>query len=376
MTRETKEAPANAPAGAPPSRLRGASQHLTAGASIPRYALSTLKRDVHLPRVLEMLGRPVERTADNSWRAHCLNPDHADEHPSMGLFHGFAGWKLYCHVCGWSGDLFDALRLLGRAESFNDAYAEACRLAAEGLDPSVQGDGSESFSPPPAPSRPLNVETINRAMCEAGRAEDLVERWLVDHKGLDVDPAWLVSEFDLGATRKGSLLLPYRAGGSKEILGASRRWRQDGVWRKADLAGSRHRSLGVLYGEWRDRGSTWTVLVEGESDCLAVAHWLRSPDPLRGRDVIVLGIPGASVSPSPAAVERLTGGRVILLLDADPAGEAARARWREALAPHASVYDARLPEGLDAVDAGRKAVLRAVADAVKARQETKEKRDV
>lgn len=276
----------------------------------------------------------------------CPTPTHGDVTPSAGVFPATHGqpphgrWK--CQGCGAGGDAVDLVRVVRELD-----FPEALRWLADWLD--TQPD------PPPPFSRParLNVPHIDRAVRQFGRAVDLAEAWLCDHKGLDVDPWWVVAEFGLGAAGN-AILLPYRrAGGDGEKAGAARRWLEDGQWKKGDLTGSRHRSECVLYGEHRDAGQPAVVLCEGESDVLAVAWWLR-PWPC----VSVLGVPGAQVKPTARALTLLAGRRVVLLPDGDAAGAAMAERWGRALVdqPATGAGVARLPPGLDACGAGERAV--------------------
>lgn len=291
----------------------------------------------------------VQRGDDGGW--HC--PVHDDHTPSMGVFLATRGrpahgrWK--CQGCGEGGDAVDLVAVV-RGCSFGEALDWLAAWVNSGAAPAA------SSSPPAS----LNVQHIERAVRQSGQAIDLTEAWLCDHKRLDVDPWWVVSEFGLGAAGR-ALLLPYRKAGGDEdgVVGAARRWPDDDEWRKADLSGSRHRGECVLYGEWRDRDEPAVVLCEGESDVFAVAWWLR-----RWPGVLVLGVPGATCSPRDRALAllgRRPGRRVVLLADADDAGAAMCGRWQRALAARGTpVGVAHLPPGLDACTAGPHRVWRAL----------------
>lgn len=279
----------------------------------------------------------------------CPTLTHGDATPSAGVFlatHGqphHGRWK--CQGCGAGGDAVDLVGVVRALE-----FPEALRWLADWLDTQP--------APLPRPCPPartrLNVRHIDRAVRQFGRAVELADAWLCGHKGLDVDPWWVVGEFGLGAAGN-AVLFPYRrAGGEGEKAGAARRWLEDGQWKKGDLTGSRHRSECVLYGEWRDTGhQPAVVLCEGESDVLAVAWWLR-----RATRTSVLGVPGAQVKPTGRALTLLAGRRVVLLPDGDDAGADLAARWGQALVDRVAtgVGVARLPAGLDACAAGERTV--------------------
>lgn len=93
-------------------------------------------------------------------------------------------------------------------------------------------------------------------------------------------------------------------------------------WHKDSRRRSRFRQL---YGEWRPSTHPEVWLCEGETDTVWASWFLR--------DVAdVYGLGSASQRPRPADLEVFRQKRAILALDAGPAGDDARRRWRSALA--------------------------------------------
>jgi hypothetical protein len=103
----------------------------------------------------------------------------------------------------------------------------------------------------------------------------------------------------------------------------------------------------IVYGIWRiaDEREVW--LCEGETDAVWCG-WALEP-----LGVGVLGLPGAGHHPRPEELELLRGRTVVLAVDADSAGEDARAKWSAALAGVArKVVDLHLAPGCDLAGAG------------------------
>jgi hypothetical protein len=309
--------------------------------------------------VVHALAAELGLTRHENGRYLCPNPDHDDSEPgvSVGRCPARPGYVMLCGACPepWF-DAMDLLRFV-RGLDFYDA-----RKWLVGW---LSSDAPPPSSSPPA-RRPLRTELVETAMAQTRNAERLARAFFAD-KGMDVDPAWAVDEWRLGA--RGELLwLPWfrtPVGESAEgaaLVGATKRWlAEDGSWGKKSAAGSQRRD--VFYGEHRDQGRPWVVLAEGESDCLALAWWLRE------KDVDVLGVAGAGAALTGRMERRLSGRNVVFVPDQDQGAlpsEAWVRTWSVGLtagrarAERARCSVAVLPRGTDAVAAGRRRALAAL----------------
>lgn len=298
------------------------------------------------PKVLSALadGLGVARGENGGW--HC--PFHDDSTPSLGIFaatrsspvHG--RWK--CQGCGRHGD---ALALVRSMRGLN------LGAAMEWLASWLENTAADSFSLPTGASKAgADPDIVRRYECRYENAVALTHDWLCGDKKLDVDAEWVVKEFRLGAD-KGELILPcWRANGEEESrVSIAIRYPP---WQKRDKRAKG--PIDALYGEWRDRGQSKVVLCEGESDTLAVSWWLRER-----KRILVMGGRGKDHPLTDRIIGMLSKRAVVLLPDADRAGQGWARAWRTALGRSgADVRVAGLPAGTDACLAGQRAVWRAL----------------
>lgn len=137
---------------------------------------------------------------------------------------------------------------------------------------------------------------------------------------------------------RGRVVIPHRTA-TGELTGL--KWRIPPRWDKSGRPGCSYRQL---YGVWRliagDVEEVWVC--EGESDTVWAAYHL---EPL---GVGVLGAVTALYRARPEELELLRDKTVVVVLDADAAGERGRVRWDEVLTGVAEVLKTvRLPAGED-----------------------------
>lgn len=363
-----------------------------------------LMRDVVPAALVEALGLRLGRTPTGELRAECPNPAHDDENPSMSWYRldqipGKEGvWAFACQSCGWgtgprrAEDAIGLIRTV-RGASMADAVTiltEVVETAGTGPEVAYSPAGSsEPDLPPDLP--PTTPEVVRRAAEDQDR---VVRGWTAFWRDKDVeltaeDVRWSVEEWRLGIIPKvkggyghdfpeRSPLMPnfvgagggegvgkfwavsyrhftpeYHAGGGavltmeEEFLGE---------WEKL----TRHVTDSKTYhsyGEWRDQRRRHVVVTEGQTDTLAVAAWLRD------RPVDVLGLFGTGRAYS-GNLAPFADRSVVLLLDAVPDARKAADGLAERLVGVArDVHIADLPEGTDACEAGRDAVLEALRSA-------------
>ncbi len=158
------------------------------------------------------------------------------------------------------------------------------------------------------------------------------------------------------ADGNGEILIPHfdALGGLTAIK--RRRW-EDG-WQSRSVRGSK---LVHLYGAWRAPGGDGRriYLCEGESDTWTVAYMFD------GEAVDVVGLPsGAAAAIRPEWLDFVAGSDLVLLQDADTAGEASADKWvRMATGVAKYVHRAHLPDGTDCTSAGPDAVADAIRGA-------------
>jgi DNA primase len=105
--------------------------------------MSLLDRDELLARTdlsdlaTQICGPAKGRGRSARW--HCPNPEHPDEHPSMGIYlngHGLQRWK--CHSCGEGGTAVDLL-MISTSMSAGEALRDLAQRA--GIDPGPSRPG-------------------------------------------------------------------------------------------------------------------------------------------------------------------------------------------------------------------------------------------
>jgi hypothetical protein len=114
--------------------------------------MSLLDRDELLARTdladlaTQICGPAKGRGRSARW--HCPNPEHPDEHPSMGIYlngHGLQRWK--CHSCGEGGTAVDML-MISTSMSAGEALAQR-KLRERGLSEAILRVNRVGFDPGP-----------------------------------------------------------------------------------------------------------------------------------------------------------------------------------------------------------------------------------
>ncbi len=130
-----------------------------------------------------------------SRRFRCLNPDHADRHPSMG--YDANRQKVHCFACGADYDLFDLLALDEGLSSPKEALERASALYGAGdaeKRPRKEGDGGRGGgSAAPRTLRKENATYLSDCFTHRNETAYFTDRGLsaatVDRFSLGYDPA-------------------------------------------------------------------------------------------------------------------------------------------------------------------------------------------
>ena len=85
------------------------------------YKATAYLKDM-LPEYLERKGLPTS----GHERFTCLNPNHADKHPSMSYYK--KGQKCHCFACGVNYDIFAIIGIDYQLDSFSEQLRKACEL--------------------------------------------------------------------------------------------------------------------------------------------------------------------------------------------------------------------------------------------------------
>jgi hypothetical protein len=147
--------------------------------------MSLLDRDELLARTdladltTQICGPAKGRGRSARW--HCPNPEHPDEHPSMGIYlngHGLQRWK--CHSCGEGGTAVDMLMIsttMSAGEALRDlaqragidpgSYRSGASHATVGGGAGVTRDRPPVLKPPPAPAALTPDPAIERFVTAA-----------------------------------------------------------------------------------------------------------------------------------------------------------------------------------------------------------------
>lgn len=285
---------------------------------------------------------------------HALCPAHVDRKPSWSI--NVHTGQHHCFSCGWGGGVAALVtKVLGRDAMIWDGRDAWEWIRQNGL---IIGDGERSLDVELTLRMNTERPFVLPSMIGAGNLTvwpTPALRYLQDRR----IPGWQVRQYGIGVAIDGRLanriVFPVRDANNKEIsytartfVGAQPRYLtpQDGENAKQ----------GALFGEqlwpepWkRDR----IVVVEGAIKALAVE---------RAVSGYVAGILGASQARQPIVAAKLaTFAEVIVLLDADEAGEANATTLVGALARHTKVRRARMPGKLAPDDATPMDVARALS---------------
>jgi hypothetical protein len=289
------------------------------GETMIRSNIDDAKRRVPLPSLMERLG-----LAQHSKKS-ALCPFHDDEQASFSIWESKGGWLWKCHTGCGKGDEIDFLELHNRIPR-NEAtklYLEMASVNGTALSskaresqPSVQ---DESSLPADLTSGFLSTEDCHRAvqMAIALREDPKLCERIAGARGWKTQT---IRDLTCGphfGWYEGKLAFIYESG-------VKLRWRQDG-----------ERIVRWAFGKpWLWRGSlifdaNRVYLCEGETDAISL---IDAGVELDGRTVAV-ALPSASTFDQRWA-KLFAGKEVILVLDADKAGQDATRRVSRLLQPH------------------------------------------
>lgn len=279
-----------------------------------------------LPDYLAARGVELRR---NGTRLVGRCPVHDDRAPSFAVF-GTHHETCGCFPCGFSGDVFEVSKWLGRSSTFPEAVADVAATLGVYLPQSSAGTVTRPATAPPRPAKqpepPFVLTDSEREKIHAARLafSDAFDAGDLDATAAELGiPLPALRECAMGKSGLGvhEGLLSYiypeglkvrRAAGSKPrflwVVGrATMPWRFD----------------------WVNSDTRTVFLTEGESDCMAlVASGLEADG-----TAVCIASPGTSFPREWAPLFR--GKRVVLCFDGDSAGRAATATVAAILKGHA-----------------------------------------
>jgi hypothetical protein len=268
--------------------------------------------------VLELAGAEIE-VVDG--RYTCCSPFRPDRRPSFDIYGDkLERWGDLAE--GTSGDVLD---LIGRfidqldgGHTFIEVKDEAARLLKQfqALSPPWAGPREQVRKPFDLDKAKAFVDHL-RTTDYGGR--EAINKWLDDRRGvLCMAPAeWLMGVFRVSWDTE-RLVIPYYNRADELCAYKTRKPGEPVI----STEGAEYDQL--LYGLWRDTDpERIVVLCEGESDVWSGTY--AAPE-----GYVFLGLPTGAGS-RPVQAQLLTGRRVILAFDGDPAGRGAILPWAEAL---------------------------------------------
>lgn len=280
--------------------------------------------DPPLQFVLEHEGVLLERY-DNKFIGLC--PFHEDSEPSFALWRyndrDFCG----CWACGFGPT--DAIGFIRRMHgvAFSESLVIIKRIGREMPDdwqPTILKstsvkDGSKNF-----------VAEANLAL---SYDPTYAREFLTERGFSEQDTTWVLNTYRFGGDEK-YIVVPHYTPSGRQVTGIKSRVRGEGL---ITMGGG---TLAFLYGCWLDRGQSFVVICEGESDAWRVAKFYR-----HDARVLVLSLPSGAKGPKEPWLKTLEGRRLMILFDGDAPGRAAAEEWRRARLD-AKIVDPG--EGLDA----------------------------
>jgi len=346
--------------------------------------VTTVDRDAVLDRTdlaalaTEICGESQGRGGSARW--HCPNPDHHDEHPSMGIYQGFQGrWRWKCHACGEGGTAVDLL-MTGAGMTVREALLDLADRA--GIAPRQQPTRSPArpaatprspappVSPPPAPPDPA-ISTLVSAAADllwqpvgAGARSYLHGRGFTDELltanrvGFDPGPRQLPRPKGLPCAGP-AIVFPALHPGDHQPVFYQVRYLRSGQRRRYDQPSqdlAPNPKLAHLI-TTAPAAPELTVVCEGFPDALSVAHCGLT-------SVALLGTGHASATGASALASRLIeerpGSAFVVCFDDDtalsqdklPAGHNAAIHLADALAHHGQiVLNILTPAGIKDINA-------------------------
>lgn len=309
-------------------------------AQAARYPSVEELRALPVLYVLELAGAQIEQRADGGWT--CRSPFRPDNTPSFDIYGDkLERWGDLAE--GTSGDVLDLIgRFIklhtGQAPAFTEIKDEAARLLSK-FQASNWGGPTEGVR------KPFDLDKA-KTFVDAVRSGDYggydeIGAWLRTRKDslADLPEGWLLNTFRLGWDTQ-RIVVPYY-NRADQLAAYKTRKPGDPI---ISAASTEYDDL--LYGLWRDTDpERIVVLCEGESDVWSGTY--AAPE-----GYIFLGLPTGAGS-RPVQAHLLSGRRVIVAFDGDPAGRGATLVWAEALlAVQAEVRICVLPDKKDIAELG------------------------
>lgn len=264
------------------------------------------------------------------------SPFRADNNPSFDVFgENLERWGDFSE--GTGGDVLD---LLSRFYEEKNGQKPDMGVLKDAAAVMLADQRATGWVTPPAPQRAEFDLVAAKSYVESVQGQDPQEAYLAVHHFLEsrndqlqhLPAEWLVDKFRIGWDGDRMLIPYYNAAGALAVY----KTRRPG----SPVFAASGASYPILYGAWLDDGSKTVVLCEGESDVWSGTH--AAPD-----GYVFLGLPTGAGS-KPRQASQLSGRRIILALDGDPAGREATTKWTAALLEHgADVMAGYVPDGMD-----------------------------
>jgi hypothetical protein len=294
--------------------------------------------------VLELAGVEIEQRADGGWT--CRSPFRPDNKPSFDIFgEKLERWGDLAE--GKSGDVLDLIgrfihKHTGEHPAFVEIKDEAARLLSKFQTANWAG-------PTECVRKPFDLDKA-KSFVDAVRSGDYggreeIESWLDSRRDIlrSMSAEYLMEHFRLGWDTQ-RIVIPYY---DRADALCAYKTRKPG---EPVVAAPSTNYDNLLYGLWRDTDpERIVVLCEGESDVWSGTY--AAPE-----GYIFLGLPTGAGS-RPVQAHLLSGRRVIVAFDGDPAGRGATLLWAEALLEvKAEVRICILPEKCDLAQLGESVV--------------------
>ncbi|MEX1047970.1 MAG: CHC2 zinc finger domain-containing protein [Akkermansiaceae bacterium] len=285
---------------------------------------------VRLPEYLAARGVELRR---NGSRLVGKCPIHDDRTPSFAVF-GTHHETCGCYPCGFTGDVFEVSKWLGRSSTFPEAVADVAATLGVYLPNSTAGTATRPATATPRPAKqpepPFVLSNAERKTVHAARlafsdafwsGDEIVDR-IAASLGLDRETLRLASWGSSGlGLANGWLCYAYPNG---------LKWRNPDPKSKPRFVWLVGKATAPWRAEWIKPETQTVYCTEGESDCMAlIAAGLEADG-----SAVCVASPGTSFPRDWAPLFR--GKRSVLCFDTDPPGRAATASVAAILKGHAS----------------------------------------
>ena len=283
------------------------------------YLFEAIDLRPRLPEYLAALGIQLRK---NGSRLVGRCPAHEDRSPSFAVF-GASLKTCGCHPCGFTGDVFEVSKWLGRSTTFPEAVADVAATLGVYLPESTAGTATRPSPAPPRhakkPEPPFVLSSAERETVHAARlafsdafhgGDEIVDR-IASNLGIDREALRLASWGTCGLGLSNGWLCYAYPNGLK--------WRNPNPQAKPRFVWLVGKATAPWRMEWIRPETRTVYLTEGESDTMALIAAGVEAD---GTAVCVAS-PGTSFPREWARLFR--GKRVILCFDNDPPGRTATA---------------------------------------------------